>query len=109
MSLNTQCPTDEVQQRQRLHPGYFYFPLEVVLCVNGQFQTPSESGFADLQRSRRAPGHGGVWASVGYLSETSDFLQRLRDIDSACHESIAGRFYAMLSRKSAWQGAPVLV
>jgi len=70
---------------------------------------PSESGFADLQRSRRSPGDGGVGPSVGYVSETADFLERFADVDSACHEPIKGRFYAMLSRKSAWQRAQVLV
>jgi hypothetical protein len=106
--LNAQYLSGGCRKSRRLGPCYFHFPRLVVLWVNRHVQPPSERGHADVQRSRWAPGQGGVRPPVAYLSESADFLEHFGHIDSACHESIAGSFCAMIRRKSslaAWAGS----
>jgi hypothetical protein len=76
---------------------YFHFPFQIILRIHRHFQASSDRGQADLERSRRTPSQGRVGTPVAYVSETADLLECFRDVDSACHESIAGRFCATLS------------
>jgi hypothetical protein len=79
---------------------YFYFSLPAILGVNSHFQAPSDGGQADVQRSRRTPGQGGVRSPIAYLSEAADFLEHFRYVDSAGHKSTTGSFCAIIRSKS---------